>query len=302
MEGFLLIDKPTGLTSFDVVRRVRRATGCRKIGHGGTLDPLATGLLPLALGRGTRLLEYLSDGDKEYLATLELGAVTDTQDVEGIVLERREVGDISKEGLESACERFRGEIDQVPPMYSALKVQGQPLYKLARRGETIERSARRVTIHRLDLLDVNLPLVSLRVRCSKGTYIRTLVHDLGEFLGPGAHLTSLRRTVHGPFRIEDAVSLETVERHDWQRPFDGLLPLTRAFAGWPEVHLGEAAATRLREGIPPVVEEVRMAGSLPAGNAVVLVTNGPLFATARFEPDREREARGDFRLLKVFHP
>ncbi|PLX82147.1 MAG: tRNA pseudouridine(55) synthase TruB [Desulfuromonas sp.] len=302
MEGFLLIDKPAGMTSFDVVRRVRRATGCRKIGHGGTLDPMATGLLPLALGRGTRLLEYLSDGDKAYLATVMLGVTTDTLDAEGEVLERKPVPCFDREQIESACEFFRGQIEQVPPMYSALKHQGQPLYKLARSGRSVERAARQVTIHRLEVDLLELPTLELSIACSKGTYIRTLAADLGDNLGTGAHLTALRRTEHGPFRIEAAIGLEDVEDHDWSLPFSGLLPLTMAFAGWPRVELDGDAKERLRQGIPPTLEQIRLPAEIEPGTRVVLLTGEPLFATARFEPERPQEKRGDFKLLKVFHP
>lgn len=302
MEGFLLIDKPAGITSFDVVRRVRRATGCRKIGHGGTLDPMATGLLPLALGRGTRLLEYLSDGDKSYLATLLLGITTDTLDADGEVLEQRPVPCFDRAEIEAACEKFRGQIEQVPPMYSALKYQGQPLHKLARNGQQIDRPPRKVTIFQLELGDVALPSLEMKVACSKGTYIRTLADDLGRELGVGAHLTALRRTAHGPFRIEDAIPLDQVEEHDWSDPFSGLLPLTTAFASWPQVNIDSVATKRLEQGVPPSIEQLVRPVTLAQGDRVVLLTEGGLFATARFEPDRRHEKRGDFKLLKVFHP
>ncbi len=210
ISGILLIDKPEGLSSFDVVRRVRRALGERKIGHLGTLDPFATGLLPLCLGEATKLVPYLLPEAKTYRATLRLGVATDTQDLTGRVVSRTETWP-APEQVYQAAARFVGEIQQVPPMHSALHYQGERLYKLARRGETVDLPPRPVTIYRLEVEEVDLPRVTITVRCSQGTYIRTLAADLGAVLGCGAHLTALRRLEVGPFKVEDALSLAALE-------------------------------------------------------------------------------------------
>jgi tRNA pseudouridine55 synthase len=208
MNGILLIDKPQGMTSHDVVRRVRRLLRTRRVGHTGTLDPLATGVLPVAVGEATRIVQFLMEGDKTYRAVLKLGEITTTQDAEGEVLERRPVEGITVEAVIAAARSFAGVIHQLPPMYSALKKDGVPLYRLARQGIEVERESREVRIDRLQILDVDLPLVTLEVDCSKGTYVRTLCHDLGLALGTGAHLVALRRTRSGSFTEADCVKLE----------------------------------------------------------------------------------------------
>jgi tRNA pseudouridine55 synthase len=204
----LVIDKPSGPTSFTVVQRVRRIlrTG-RRIGHGGTLDPLASGVLPICLGEATKLAPFLLDADKEYDAEVRFGVETDTLDAQGTVVASRDVA-FDRAALEGALERFRGVIEQVPPMYSALKRDGRPLYSYARAGETVERAARTVTIHELSLVAFDGAVARLRVRCTKGTYVRVLAADLGRALGPGACLSALRRVASGPFRLEGAITLE----------------------------------------------------------------------------------------------
>lgn len=188
MNGLLLVDKPGGMTSFDVVRKVRRWSGTRQVGHCGTLDPSAVGVLPVAIGSATRLVEYLMTGSKEYVATLRLGTVTDTQDGDGQVLETHPWQSIDRQALEAAVAGFIGTIQQVPPMYSALKRAGVPLYRLARQGVDVEREPREVSIESIEIIEVALPDVILRIACGKGTYIRTLCHDLGQLLGCGAHI------------------------------------------------------------------------------------------------------------------
>ncbi len=209
MNGFLIINKPAGITSHDVVDAARRLAGTRRIGHAGTLDPLATGVLVLALGAATRLVQFIDGSDKTYRATLRLGETTTTYDADGDLVERRPVT-ASQAEVEAALAGFRGAIAQIPPMYSAVKVKGQKLYKLARQGKEIERAPRPVTIHRLDALDWALPDVTVEVVCSAGTYIRSLAHDLGQALGCGAHLTALTRTAAGEFRLEDSHTLEAL--------------------------------------------------------------------------------------------
>ncbi len=206
-DGFLLVDKPAGLTSFRVVDRLKKRFRIAKLGHGGSLDPPATGLLILLVNRGTKQAGFLLGAEKEYEAVVRLGIETDTQDLTGRILHRGRVPLLAAETVEAALERFRGEIEQVPPMVSALKHQGERLYQIARRGEEVERPPRRVTISRLDLIFLGEERIGLRIRCSKGTYIRTLAHDLGRDLGCGGCLEDLRRTAVGPFRVEGAIPL-----------------------------------------------------------------------------------------------
>ena len=210
LDGALLLDKPLGVSSNFALQKAKKLFGARKAGHGGTLDPLASGLLLVLFGEATKFAGPLLDGDKEYLATLQLGITTATGDAEGEVLERKSVA-LDESLLQGVLGRFRGEIEQIPPMYSALKHEGEPLYKLARRGEEIERKPRRVTIHELLQVGGRGDRPELRVRCTKGTYVRTLAQDIGAALGCGAHLAALRRTGSGRFRLEDAATLEALE-------------------------------------------------------------------------------------------
>lgn len=211
VDGFLIIDKPAGITSHDVVNRVRRALNTRKVGHTGTLDPFATGVLPVAVNEGTKAIPFLDEGEKGYEAVIQLGTVTDTLDCTGTVLQQADWSKVTPDALQAGIHALTGEISQVPPMYSAIKQGGQPLYKLARKGVEVERQSRRVTIRSFDLLDCSLPLVTVRVQCSRGTYVRTLADDLGRILGCGASLTSLRRTCSGPFRLDRALTLDELE-------------------------------------------------------------------------------------------
>jgi tRNA pseudouridine55 synthase len=218
MNGVLLVDKPAGPTSHDVVHRVRRALGTKDAGHTGTLDPAATGLLAICLGDALKLQRWLADGDKCYLATIAFGASTTTEDAEGTVLARGDPSGLTEAALRAALPALTGEIDQVPPMYSAVRIDGRRLHEAARAGETVERAPRRVTVNALELGEVGpvdadgLRRVHLAVRCGKGTFVRTLAADLGRSLGVPAHLCALRRTVAGPFRIDDALPLEALER------------------------------------------------------------------------------------------
>ena len=210
IDGVLLLDKPLGLSSNDALVRAKRLFNAKKAGHTGTLDPLATGLLPLCFGEATKFSQDLLEADKTYESTLKLGERTTTGDAEGEVIDSRPV-ECDRQAVSDVLERFRGDISQVPPMYSALKRDGKPLYEYARAGETLEREARPVTIHLLELIDVALPYVTIRVTCSKGTYVRTLGEDIGEALGCGAHLTMLRRTGVGALTLDSAVTLEQID-------------------------------------------------------------------------------------------
>ncbi len=249
--SLFVVDKPSGPSSFTVVKRVRALLGRRgeKVGHGGTLDPFASGVLPMCIGEGTKVLAFLLDADKSYEAVVRFGVETDTLDVTGKVLAERPVGDLSASLVEAALVGLRGPIEQVPPMYSALKRAGRPLYAYARAGETVDRAARKVTIHELELVAFKAPdRACLRIRCSKGTYIRSLAADLGTRLGVGAHLAELRRTASGPFRIEQAVTLEDLAaRVADGRPLPSL-SLLEALAHLPRVKVDEAQALVLVRG------------------------------------------------------
>ncbi len=250
VDGILNLNKPQGPTSHDIVARVRALTGVRRVGHAGTLDPLATGVLLICVGRATRVSEYLMAGRKVYRARLRLGVATDTYDAEGrVVAESPCPADRAQ--VEEALRRFRGAIEQVPPMYSAVKHQGTPLHRLARRGIEVERQPRRVEIFRLELTAWEPPECELEVTCSPGTYIRSLAHDLGQVLGCGAHLTALTRLASGDFRLDAALSLDEFA----QAVADGrwtahLHPLDAALTRFPALHLDAAEARRVCQGQP----------------------------------------------------
>ncbi len=248
MNGFLIVDKPAGITSHDVVDAVRRIAGTRRVGHAGTLDPMATGVLVLALGAATRLVQFIDGSDKTYRATLRLGETTTTYDADGDLVERRPVT-VNQADIEAALAGFLGDITQIPPMYSAVKVKGQKLYKLARQGKEIERAPRPVTIHRLDVLAWALPNLTIEVVCSAGTYIRSLAHDLGQRLGCGAHLTALIRTAAGGFRLEDAHTLEALDASAQARRLaEVLLPPETALTALPVVTLTPEQEQAVRFG------------------------------------------------------
>lgn len=253
VNGILLLDKPLGLTSNAALQKVRWLLNAEKAGHTGSLDPLATGVLPLCFGEATKFSQYLLDADKGYETLMQLGATTTTGDAEGDVLERRPVT-VDRAAIEAVLPQFRGDIRQVPPMYSALKRDGQPLYKLARAGEVVEREARSVTIARLELLDCAADRASLRVACSKGTYIRTLVEDIGQVLGCGAYVAALRRTQAGPFGLEQAVTLETLEQLHAEGGAQALdqflLPPDSGLQHWPLLQFSEHSAYYWLHGQP----------------------------------------------------
>ena len=245
MNGIVIVDKPQEWTSQDVTARLRRVFGTRRIGHGGTLDPMATGVLPVFVGRATRGVEFFEHAEKTYEAVLRLGVLTDTEDMTGTVLEKRPVA-VTEEDFLKALEAFRGPIFQVPPMYSALKIDGQKLCDLARKGREVERQPRQITIHELTCLEFSGETARLRVRCSKGTYMRTLCKDIGLSLGCGGCMESLRRTSAGEYTIAEAVPLQTLlEAED---PSIYLRGVDTMFRDLPQVVLTEKQETRCRNG------------------------------------------------------
>ena len=245
MDGIVIVDKPTDWTSQDVVSKLRGVLQTRRIGHGGTLDPMATGVLPVFVGRGTRAVEFFEHAEKTYETVLRFGITTDTEDITGTVLTQNPVH-VTREMLEEALENFRGEIQQIPPMYSALKVNGQKLYDLARKGKEVERQPRTITIHALELLDFTGETATLRVACSKGTYIRTLCKDIGESLGCGGCMESLRRVKAGAYTIEEAVPLQTLIESD--DPGQYLRPVDSMFTAHEAVTLTSKQTLRCRNG------------------------------------------------------
>jgi len=277
VDGALLLDKPVGLTSNAALQKAKKALRAAKAGHAGTLDPLASGLLIVLFGEATKFAGPLLDADKEYVATLKLGERTTTGDAEGKVIQTRQV---SIEGLAPILERFKGQIEQVPPMHSALKHKGTPLYRLARRGEEVERAPREVRIAQLEVLECAPPRLVLRVVCSKGTYIRTLAEDIGEALGCGAHLAGLRRTGSGRFRVEDARGLEALDE-------DCVLPLPALVEGLARVELTGAQEVRLRQG-----QALQISG-LQIGLCAVVRPDGGVIGLA------EADAHGALKPLRL---
>lgn len=245
MDGIVIVDKPQGWTSQDVTARLRRVFGTRRIGHGGTLDPMATGVLPVFVGRATRAVEFFEHAEKTYETVLRFGITTDTEDMTGTVLTEENVS-FTEEQLQETLAAFRGEILQIPPMYSALKVNGQKLCDLARKGKTVERQPRPITIHELTLVERGENTLRLRVRCSKGTYIRTLCKDIGEKLGCGGCMESLRRVAAGEYTVDEAVPLQTLL--DTEEPEKYLRDVDTMFRNYPAVTLTANQETRCRNG------------------------------------------------------
>lgn len=248
--GVLVIDKVAGMTSFDVVAAARRRLGARRVGHAGTLDPDGTGVLPLLIGEATKLMAYLADQDKEYEVVIRLGVATDTHDAGGRVVATAPVPPLSHAELEQACHPFVGRIQQVPPMYSALHHQGRRLYELAREGVEVERAPREVVVHAITVGTVELPSVTLSVTCGKGTYVRTLVADLGGALGCGAMVERLVRLRVGPFRREDAVTWSDLAALSREELWARVLPPESALAGWADVRLDAHATATFLNGQP----------------------------------------------------
>lgn len=294
MNGFIVVDKPAGMTSHDVVARVRRILKMKKVGHTGTLDPFATGVLPVALGEGTKAIPYLDEGIKEYRAVMMLGVATDTEDLEGSVIRERPLDGITEASIRETLSHFTGILSQIPPMYSALKQNGVPLYKLARKGEVVERQPRRITIYSLLIDSIELPLVAFTVRSSRGTYVRSLARDMGELLGCGAHLTALRRTESGPFRLEQARTLEQLADEAAAGPERvGIVSLNVALAHLPRLELTPEGERRVRNGISPLAGDlVEPLQQFAPEQKVVLLRDGVIVAVAEAQDEKVMIVRG----------
>ncbi len=293
MDGILNINKPAGITSFKVISLVRRLTGERRVGHAGTLDPLAGGVLPVFFGRATRVIEFLMDARKTYKAVIKLGITTDTYDIEGTVVRQCDASSLTRRDIESALAYFRGAIEQEPPMYSALKHKGQCLYKLARAGVTVEREKRQAFIYSLELLDYHPPFVTIEMECGKGTYVRSLANDLGERLGCGACVTELERLKYGTFDLKDAVSLTELEgafsRGEWQQL---VYPVEFIMRQWESVTVADEQERYIRNGVPLIMEDQ----GKPADNKCCAYDKkGSLVAILNFDA-----ATGKWKPQKVF--
>ncbi|HEY3414743.1 MAG TPA: tRNA pseudouridine(55) synthase TruB [Armatimonadota bacterium] len=295
MDGFLIIDKPAGWTSHDVVARVRRLAGQKRVGHTGTLDPDATGVLLVCLGAATRLIEYIDDFHKSYRATMALGVETDSEDASGVITCVRSAADITAAALNAALPAFRGEIEQIPPMVSAVHHDGKRLYELARAGVTVERKPRPVTIYRLAASDFGpgeIARATLCVECSSGTYVRTLCADIGTALGVGGHMETLRRTAVGPFTEADAIPLDSLDNANIGaviRPAMDLVP-----GDWPVIECSAELETALRHGRRiPAASEADFAMALADGSLLaVLRRDGDQWQPAKVFPRNDPDAKG----------
>ncbi|MBT1075856.1 tRNA pseudouridine(55) synthase TruB [Geobacter grbiciae] len=304
MDGFIVIDKPAGLTSHDIIARVRRILGQKKAGHTGTLDPFATGVLPVAMGEGTKAIPFLDEAVKEYRATMVLGAATDTQDCTGRVEKEGDWTRLSVEAVREVFGAYIGKSKQIPPMYSAVKQGGVPLYRLARKGHEVEREPRDIEIHSLIIDRMELPRIEFTVSCSRGTYVRTLAHDMGERLGCGAHLSALRRTRSGPFDLSRAVTLDELASIKEQGAVDSLLLAPNEVLGhFPEIELSDEEVRKVYCGVPPRCHGrcEESSASQNDGKKVRLVQNGKLLAVAEIGQAESGNGNKSLRLIRVFN-
>lgn len=300
MDGFIVIDKPAGLTSHDIIARVRRILNQKKVGHTGTLDPFATGVLPVAVGEGTKAIPFLDETVKEYRATMVLGASTDTQDCTGTVVKEGDWTSLCPEVVREVLGAFIGKGTQIPPMYSAVKQGGVPLYRLARKGCEVERAPRDIEIHSILVEQVELPKIIFVVSCSRGTYVRTLAHDIGERLGCGAHLTALRRTRSGPFDLSQAVSLGGLEALKDGGTVESLLLSPNAVVGhFPAVAINDEEVRKVYCGVPP--QASGRCDLFGEGSKVRLVQHGKLLAIAEIGFGRSGDGNKSLRLIRVFN-
>ena len=297
MDGILNVNKPPGKTSYSIVALVKRLSGERRVGHAGTLDPDASGVLPVCIGQGTRVVQFLMNTTKSYRAQIELGVTTDTYDTSGQVTHQTDPSGISHEQVETALTPFRGNIQQIPPAYSAVKYRGRPLYQWARAGIKVEKKSRPAIIYRLELIDFTLPLVTVEVECGKGTYIRSLAHDFGQALGCGASLKSLVRLHCGPFHIKDAVSLPRLEEAFHHGHWQNLLyPIDTVLSHWPAIVVSEEEGHLIRNGVSLTAEGDSTLILSPAEERCRAYTpDGHFIGLLRFNPEK-----GQWQPEKVF--
>ncbi len=285
IEGILNVNKPEGKTSYNVVAQLRRLTGEKRVGHAGTLDPIATGVLPICFGQATRITQFLTDSSKTYLAQVELGVITDTFDRQGKIIERRDPSAITVKQIEEALANFQGIINQVPPIYSALKQKGRRYYELARAGIPIKLKPRQVEITNIELLNCQPPMITINVDCSKGTYIRSLAHDLGRSLGCGAHLRNLTRLRCGPFYIEDALSLTQIEgafhEDNWKK---FLHSIDSPLSNWKTIIVDKANELAIRNGRSLALNETVLS---PEKYCRAYNLHGDFIAVLHFSPERK---------------
>lgn len=261
ISGVIVLDKPKQMSSNGAVQQAKKLFYAQKVGHSGSLDPLATGVLPLCFGEATKFSQYLLNSDKKYHARLKLGVSTDSGDADGSVLDERPVGDISFHDVDEALEAFRGEFEQVPSMFSAIKHKGQPLYKLARQGIEVERKPRPVAVYSNVVVELADNELTLELHCSKGTYVRSIAHDLGEALGCGAHVSELRRTMAGPFGEQDVVTFEVLDKAHREKRLDHMMkPVSSMVRQWPSVTLSDNTACYIKQGQPVIVPHAPTSG------------------------------------------
>ncbi len=295
--GMLVVDKPAGLSSQQVVYRVRQALKIRKAGHTGTLDPLATGVLPVALGSATKIIPFLNESEKIYEVTGRLGEVTDTYDHDGEILERKSPDGIGPDDIRGHFPQYLGEQTQTPPIYSAIKVKGRPLYSYARKGKTVEIPIRKVSISQLDLTQWNGPDFSLRVHCSRGTYIRSLVHDLGQSLGVGAHVIQLKRVQTGPFHLGQSLPLDIIQEKGWEAVYSKVISKEDCLAHFPMVRLeDETEFQRVLSGVPLRRLSQVLTDQGLANHQVALTYQHQIIALIKGQNS------GTFRYQRVFRP
>jgi tRNA pseudouridine55 synthase len=303
MHGFVVIDKPAGITSHDVVAAVRRICKLKKVGHTGTLDPFATGVLPVAIGEGTKAIPFLDESVKMYRAVMRLGAVTDTQDCTGTILRTAPWQQVTLAAVQKLLPGFTGPITQIPPMYSAIKKDGVPLYRMARAGVSVEREPRQVTIHRIEIEQFSPPEITFTVSCSPGTYVRTIAEDLGELLGCGAHLTELRRTASGIFSLKEACSIPELQLQvESDRQGSWLMPLSVALGHMQQVALNEGGLRKVEKGISP--KRADFADPLQEvcpGSRVQLTWQNQLLAVAEARDEKQCNDGKWLDLLRVFN-
>ncbi len=298
IDGVLVLDKPRGMSSNDAVQRAKRLFRARKVGHTGSLDPLATGVLPLCFGEATKFSQFLLESDKKYWARIKLGVRTNSGDADGEVIDTSPVVGVTRERIEAVLANFRGEIEQVPSMFSAVKHHGQPLYKLARQGIEVERASRRVIIHANELTRLEGDELELEIHCSKGTYVRTLAEEIGDALGCGGHVVALRRRKAGPYGEAELVTFDAVEEALQKGGFPAidamLLPIATAVRDWPTVKLSESTAYYVRQGQPVIVPHAPSRGwvRLMEGCDGEFMGVGEILDDGRVAPRRLMSAHG----------